>query len=73
MMYRCTFPQRYPLGSPGHTNKNARQGHYALAESPSEAADVVRRRVAKRDGGNDSLDLAVDVEVWEDYFGAPQR
>ena len=64
MMYRCTFPQRYPLGSPGYTDKSARQGHYARAESPGEAAEAVSERVAKRDGGSDSLDLAVDVQEW---------
>ena len=62
MMDRCTFPSRYSVGTPGHRDASARQGYYALAESPYEAADAVRRRVANRDGVNDSLDLLVYVQ-----------
>ena len=53
--YRCTLPDRYGLGTPGHTNPRARNGHYVSAYSREDA----RAKVA-RSYPNDRI----DVEPW---------
>jgi hypothetical protein len=42
MEYRCTFPARYPMGSPGYSDPTARQGYYVDAANSDDAARLAR-------------------------------
>ena len=42
--YRCTRVDAYPIGTLGHADPAARQGHYVAAHSPAEAIAIMRRR-----------------------------
>ena len=53
--YRCTRPDLYPVGSLGHTNPSARQGHYVFAESAAGA----RAKMAAQFPGE-----RIDVTFW---------
>lgn len=62
--YRITFPDRYPLGSPGHADPSARQGYYILA-STQEAALA---RVKDHSGGKLALARPgerVEIQPWK--------
>lgn len=58
-MYRCTLPSRYDVGTPGHTRLDSRQGHYTKADTPQDAAAMIRERL--------SLDPhePIDVQDWD--------
>jgi len=49
MIFRCTFPRRYPATSPGHADPTARQGYYVEANSEDAAIFLVRMRHAEND------------------------
>jgi len=41
--FRCTRPEVYSPGTPGHEDRSARQGHYIFAETPEEAIAIMKR------------------------------
>lgn len=42
--FRCTRPEVYSRGTPGHKDRSARQGHYIFAETPEEAIAIMKER-----------------------------
>lgn len=53
--YRCTRPDAYPPGTPGHDNASARSGYYVTAASVEEAERLMRERLKLDD--NERLDI----------------
>lgn len=58
-MYRCTRNQPYGKGTPGLTDKKARQGHYIEANSEKEALEKMEKLFP-----DDTQGFTVDV--WND-------
>lgn len=54
--YRVTRPKLYPVGSFGHTDKGARQGHYIVAKDLQEAYDIASKHFP-----NEPL----DIDIWK--------
>lgn len=57
-IYRCTFPNRYPIGTVGHTDPSGRQGHYAKAACPTDAVALLI------ENGQCEPGEVVDVQAW---------
>ena len=57
--YRCTRPDAYEEGCPGHKDLSARQGHYIDAESEEKALARMRKLFP-----NDSC---FDVQLWKQW------
>ena len=56
--YRCTIPEYYEEGCPGHTNMSARQGHYITAETETEAISQMHLNFPKVS--------KIDVQLWKE-------
>lgn len=54
--FRCTRPDAYGPGCPGHTDPSARNGHYITAADPEEAREKMKSRFPE--------DSRFDVEPW---------
>lgn len=64
--YRCSFPDRYSVNTPGFSNPGDRQGYYTNAPGPSEAADAIRKENANHPKES------IDVQDWNkdgEYLG----
>lgn len=60
--YRVTRPEGYKPGTPGHTDKSARQGYYTDAGDEEEARRIIRERV-KHDFPS-VVNERLDVQLW---------
>lgn len=73
--FRCTLPEYYEAGCPGHTDLSARQGHYIQATTARQAAMLVYERSHTdycggciHDHTSPHCECTVDVQVWD--FGS---
>ena len=55
--YRVTRKEAYSQNTEGHTDVSARQGHYVHAETATEAAKLIRRRLM--------ISEPLDVQCWD--------
>lgn len=60
--YRCTRPNVYGPGTPGHTDSSARQGFYIRAENKT---DAFRQMDVKFPGDE------IDVKLWKENISQP--
>lgn len=57
--YRCTRPDAYEPGSPGHEEPKARQGYYIRANDEAGAMTIMRARFPE----DSSFDVELGKEV----------
>lgn len=63
--FRITFPDRYPINSPGHRDPSARQGYYLRASTQ----EAVLARVKDHSGGKIALARPgerIEIQFWKE-------